>query len=102
MRLGRSSPPPRREFWLRLIYPLDFPGSSKEPGHREISDSGLGDDGEAGGVADGESFSVKDGNKVVDFEFDFADVDVYDVLAQNSLYGATDEDAIFGGNQDWL
>ena len=37
-----------------------------------------------------------------DDQIDFADVDVYDVLAQDSLYGATDEDAIFGGNQDWL
>ncbi len=36
-------------------------------------------------------------------EIDFADVDVYDVLAQNSLYDATNvDDAIFGGDQDWL
>ncbi|MBI2479594.1 MAG: hypothetical protein HYV60_13470, partial [Planctomycetia bacterium] len=34
---------------------------------------------------------------------DFADADVFDILAQDSLHGATDvDDAIFGGDQDWL
>ncbi|HUG68036.1 MAG TPA: hypothetical protein VMM76_09800 [Pirellulaceae bacterium] len=34
------------------VYPLEFPGSSKEPGHREISDSGLGDEHIAGNAKD--------------------------------------------------
>jgi hypothetical protein len=37
-----------------------------------------------------------------DDQIDFADADVYDVLAQDSLYAATDDEAIFGGDQDWL
>ncbi|MBI2477197.1 MAG: hypothetical protein HYV60_00645, partial [Planctomycetia bacterium] len=34
------------------VYPLDFPGSSTEPGHREISDSGLGDEHIEGNAKD--------------------------------------------------
>ena len=34
------------------VYPLDFPGSNEEPGHREISDSGVGDEHIEGNIKD--------------------------------------------------
>jgi VCBS repeat-containing protein len=38
-----------------------------------------------------------------DDQIDFSDIDVYEVLAQDSLHDVTDiDDAIFGGDQDWL
>ncbi|MCA9144379.1 MAG: tandem-95 repeat protein [Planctomycetales bacterium] len=38
-----------------------------------------------------------------DDQIDFSDADIYDVLAHDSLHDATDvDDAIFGGDQDWL